>query len=210
MGDLIGVLSKNDNNKELLIEFQTPFVQQIDIKIIFASEMVDKYKDFCSFEKFCKDNYDSGKLKIINKKVIANKEKALVSIDKTEFEEFLNKDVDIYLIAKSLANTLEIFYNVKSVNLNLEQLKDEKEENGENKNYLCINCGDKNEQDQKENENDNKENNNEENNDKNDNNEDKKEQKINEVDQPLINKVPINIENNNDNNNNTENKNETK
>ena len=39
--------------------------------------------------------------------------------------------------------------------------------------------------------------NNEENNDKNDNNEDKKEQKINEVDQPLINKVPINIENNN-------------
>ena len=201
-------LSKNDNNKELLIEFQTPFVQQIDIKIIFASEMVDKYKDFCSFEKFCKDNYDSGKLKIINKKVIANKDKALVSIDKTEFEELLNKDVDIYLIAKSLTNTLEIFYNVKSVNLNLEQLKDEKEENGENKNYLCINCGDKNEQDQKENENDNKENNNEENNDKNDNNEDKKEQKINEVDQPLINKVPINIENNNDNNNNTENKND--
>ena len=146
-------LSKNDNNKELLIEFQTPFVQQIDIKIIFASEMVDKYKDFCSFEKFCKDNYDSGKLKIINKKVIANKEKALVSIDKTEFEEFLNKDVDIYLIAKSLANTLEIFYNVKSVNLNLEQLKDEKEENGENKNYLCINCGDKNEKDKKDNEN---------------------------------------------------------
>ena len=99
---------------------------------------------------------------------IKNKEKALVFIDKTEFEEFLNKDVDIYLIAKSLANTLEIFYNVKSVNLNLERLKDEKEENGENKNYLCINCGNKNEQDQKENENDNKENNNEENNDKND------------------------------------------
>ena len=203
-------LSKGENDKGLLIEFQTPFVQQIEVKIIFVEGNEEKYNDFCSFEIFCKNNFDSDKLKLIEKKVISKDNRAIVNIDIKEIEELLNKDVDIYLIAKSLANNLEIFYDVKTLNLDLNKLDSGIIQNDENKKYICINCGGNGEQKEKENINlveekdENKDESKDENKDesKDENNEEKKEekdeQKNNEVDQPLINQVPINIDNNNE------------
>ena len=227
-------LSKSDDNNHLLIKFQTPFVQQIDVKIILVQGVTEKYKNYCEFEKFCKENYDSKNIKLIEKKVIVKGDKAEACINIKEIEELLNKDVDIYLITKSLGNNLEIFYDVKSLNLNLDKLNDsENRENDENKNYICINCGEKEEEqkeekkeepkeEQKEVENINNEKEEEDKDDKDDKDEkeeedknekkekNKDEQKNNDVDQPLINQVPINVNNNNNDNDNKEKKDDTK
>ena len=209
-------LSKSEDDKGLLIKFQTPFVQQIDVKIIFVLDSSIRYNNYCDFEKFCKENYDSKNIILIEKKIYVKDGKGIVCIDKKEIKDVLNQDVDIYLIAKSVVNNLEIFYDVKSLNLKLNQLTDsENEENEENKNYICINCGFNAEQkdEQKDIQNinkddENKEDNRDENNEDNKENdkerkkdEDKDEQKNNDADQPLINQVPINVNNNNNENN---------
>ena len=208
------ILSKSDDDKGLLIIFQTPFVQQIDVKIIFGSGIEQKYKDICSFEKDCKINFDSGKFKLFSKKAIARDNQAIVYLSKKEIKEFLNTDIDIYIIAKSIETNLEIFYNVKSmINLDLNQLDSAQQINDEDKNYICINCGGNDEQNKKEDKNINnneqeekeekKEKEKEEKEEKENNNEENKnDQKNNGIDQPIINPNPINVVNNNENNNN--------
>ena len=203
------ILSKSDDEKGILIIFQTPFVQQIDVKIIFGSGIEQKYKDICSFEKNCKNNFDSGKFKLFSKKAIARDNQAIVYLSKEEIKEFLNTDIDIYIIAKSIETNLEIFYNVKSmINLDLNQLDSAQQINDEDKNYICINCGGNDEQNEKEdkninnNEQEEKEEKEEKKEKENNNEENKNDQKNNGIDQPIINPNPINVVNNNENNNN--------
>ena len=206
------ILSKSNDENGLLIVFQTPFVQQVDVKIIFGSGIEQKYKDFCTFEKFCKSNFNSGKFKLFSKISYPKDNEAIIYLDKKELKEFLNTDIDIYIIAKSIETNLEIFYNVKSViNFNLEQLDSDQQKNDEDKNYICINCGGNEEQNEKEEykeKNEDKNNNNDEQEEKDNNNEENKnDQKNNDVDQPVINQNPINVINNNDNNNKDNNEN---
>ena len=73
-------LSKSDDNKYLLIKFQTPFIQQIDVKIILIQGVTTKYKNYCEFEKFCKENSDSKNIKLIEKKVIVKGDKVVIKL----------------------------------------------------------------------------------------------------------------------------------
>ena len=210
-------ISKSGDEKRLLISFQTPFVQQIDIKIIFALGFEEKYKDVCSFETFCKNNFDSGKLKLYTKRALAKDNKATIHLTEEELKEILNVNVDIYIIAKSIETNLEIFYNVKSItNFNLNQLDSNLQINDGDKNYICINCEGNDELDEKdediekiENKKDNKEKEDEEDEDEDEEEEDdekekntnKAEVKTNDIKQPEINQNPINVINNNENSN---------
>ena len=214
------ILTKSDDEKGILIIFQTPFVQQIDVEIIFGSEIEQKYKDICTFENYCKTNFDLGKFKLFTKTAIARDNKAIVYLSKKEIKEFLNTDIDIYIIAKSIETNLEIFYNVKSmINFDLNQLDSAQQITDEEKNYICINCGandeqpkneDKNinndEQEEKE-EKDEKEKEEEKKEKEKNNEENKNEQKNNDIAQPIINQNPINVINNNENSNDNNNNN---
>ena len=198
------ILTKSDDDKGILIIFQTPFVQQIDVKIIFGIGIETKYKDICTFEKYCKSNFELGKFKLFSKKTIARDNEAIIYLSKKEINEFLNTDIDIYIIAKSIETNLEIFYNVNSIiNFDLNQLDSSQQINDEDKNYICINCGANDEQHKNEDKNIN---NNEQEEKDNNNEENKNEQKNSDIAQPIINQNPIivvnNNENNNDNNNN--------
>ena len=207
-------ISKNGDEKGVLISFQAPFVQQIDIKIIFALGFEEKYKNVCSFETFCKNNFDSGKLKLYTKRALAKDNKATIHLTEEELKEILNANVDIYIIAKSIETNLEIFYNVKSItNFNLNQLDSNLQINDGDKNYICINCEGNDELDEKdediekiENKKDNKEkeedeDEDEEEDDEKEKNTNKAEVKTNDIEQPEINQNPINVINNNENSN---------
>ena len=136
------ILSKTEDDKELILSVESPFVQQVDLVILFVLNTEEKYDNICSFEQFCKKETNNKNIFMIKKKVLVKNNKIEAVIDKKEIEELLDKDVDIYLIGKSLVNNLEIFYDIKSINLNWNKIVDEKEkEKEEDKNYLCINCG---------------------------------------------------------------------
>ena len=140
-------ISKNSEKDLFLIKFESPFTGLIDIKVILVSDCPDKYDDFCSLRQFCenykKDNYNNTK--IIDKKIRMrdNNENIIeINIDKKEINDFMNKNVDIYVISKSMENNLEIVYDVKSQVIDWYKLnKGDEEEIRENKNTICINCG---------------------------------------------------------------------
>ena len=140
-------ISKNNEDNKLLINFETPFTELIDIQIILIADSPDKYDDFCGLMKFCenynKDTYNNTK--IIKEKIRMrdNTDNFIeISIDKKDIMDFMNKNVDIYVLTKSVGSNLEIYYNVKSQVIDWYQLK--KEDDGiikYNKNLICINCG---------------------------------------------------------------------
>ena len=48
-------ISKTPDDKNLLLRFDSPFKEAIELKIIFISDSQDKLNDFCSLEKFCQN-----------------------------------------------------------------------------------------------------------------------------------------------------------
>ena len=140
-------ISKNNEDNKLLINFETPFTELIDIQIILIADSPDKYDDFCSLMKFC-ENYNKdmyNNTKIIKEKIRMrdNTDNFIeISIDKKDIMDFMNKNVDIYVLTKSVGSNLEIYYNVKSQVIDWYQLKKEDDEIIKyNKNLICINCG---------------------------------------------------------------------
>ena len=148
--------NQNNNNDQLLIKFQSPFTDMIDIKIIFVVDNLDKYDDMCSLmkylENFDKKNADMKKnAKIIEKRIRVreNKENKIeVSVEKDEIKDFLNKNIDIYLLSKSIGSNMEINYDRKSLVIDWNQLSERNDNDNVNeqmkksgKKVICINCG---------------------------------------------------------------------
>ena len=114
------VISKNAENNRLLIKFETPFTGIIDISIILIADFPDEYDDFCSLMKFY-ENYKSEQYnnsKIFSEKIRMKdcmKNKIEISLEKSEIMDFMNKNVDIYVITKSVESNLDLIYDVKMV-----------------------------------------------------------------------------------------------
>ena len=138
-------ISKNIEDDQLLIKFETPFTGLIATKIILIADSPDKYEDFCSFLKFCQ-NYNENmynNTKIIEETIRMKDNNIIeISINKNEILDFMNKNVDIYVITKSVECNLELFYNVKSQVFDWYLLKKgDNELIKDNKTLICINCG---------------------------------------------------------------------
>ena len=139
-------ISKNNEDNELLIKFETPFTGVIETKIILIADSPDKYDDFCSMLKFC-ENYKENmynNTKIIEEKIRLKDNGNIIeiSINKDEIMDFMNKNVDIYVLTKSIGCNLELFYNVKSQVIDWYLLnKGDNELIKDNKTLICINCG---------------------------------------------------------------------
>ena len=111
-------ISKNSEKDLFIIQFESPFTGLLNIKIILIWDCPDKYDDFCSLRQFCenynKDNYNNTK--IIDKKIrMRDNSKNIIeiSIEKKEITDFMNKNVDIYVINKSMETNQEIAYEIK-------------------------------------------------------------------------------------------------
>ena len=140
-------ISKNSEKDLLLIKFESPFTGLLDIIIILISDCPDKYDDFCSLRQFC-ENYSKNtynNTKIIKKTIRMRdniENKIEICIEKKEIMDYMNKNVDIYIISKSIESKLEIVYDVKSQVFDWERLnKGDEEQIRENNNTICINCG---------------------------------------------------------------------
>ena len=140
-------LSKNISDNKLLISFESPFTELIKITIIIIPNCTEKYNDICSLYQFC-EKYSKNKDNntIIIEETIRMRDimenKIEIAVDENLMNDFLNKTIDIYVISKSIGSNLELVYNVKSLIFDWEHLNEVKnEQNNENKNYICINCG---------------------------------------------------------------------
>ena len=138
-------LLKNSDNDKLLIKFEIPFTEMVNIKIILIKNSQEKYYDFCQLMKFYENCIKDENIKIIEQKVRTRENmenKVEVSIDRKDITDFMNKNVDIYVIAQGAESMLEIVYDVKTEVINWGQLsKDDSSLNKKNDNLICINCG---------------------------------------------------------------------
>ena len=140
-------LSKNISDDKLLLSFESPFTELVKITIIIIANCQEKYNDICRMNEFC-ENYSKNKdnnTKIIEYTIRMRdnmENKIEIAVNKSFINDFLNKTIDIYVISKSIGSNLELVYNVKSQIFDWENLNEGKnEQNNENKNYICINCG---------------------------------------------------------------------
>ena len=142
-------LSKNSEDNQLLIKFESPFTDMVEITIIFVVDCSDKYDDICSLLKFC-ENYNKNtynNTKIIEKRIIVtdSMENIIeICVEKSEISDFLNKNLDIYVLSKSTGSNLELSYDVKSLVIDWAELSkgsDNDQQKDISKNVICINCG---------------------------------------------------------------------
>ena len=139
-------ISKNSFDNKLLIKFETPFIELVEIKIILISNSYDKFENLCSFLKYS-ESFDSNNktVKIFVEKIRIResmKNKIEIGIEKSEIKDFINQKVDLYVISKSIESNLEMLYDVKSLLFDWQSLNNaENEIIKEKKNLICINCG---------------------------------------------------------------------
>ena len=140
-------LSKNSENDKLLISFISPFTELVEITIILIAESPDKYEDICALQKFYENHninaYNNTKIIKETMKVAEDmKNKIEISVKEKEIMDFMNKNVDIYVIVKSIVTNLELVYDIKSQVIDWYKLnRGDIEQNNANKQYICINCG---------------------------------------------------------------------
>ena len=141
----ICLLKSNDGNN-IIFKFETPFTGEIIVKIIFIEEN-EKIRGICNLNKFLSNNGRKGskKFKIFEKKalVISKMEKNVeIFLSKNEIQDCLDKQIDIYILTKSIGNNMELLYDVKSQLLNMDKMENEDGHKHEKKNdnLICINC----------------------------------------------------------------------
>ena len=140
-------LSKNSGNDKLLISFISPFNDLVEVNIILIAGSSEKYEDICGlrkfFENYSKNTYNNTK--IIKERIRMRdneKNKIGISIEQKEIMDFMNKNVDIYVMTKSVESNLELVYDIKSQVIDWYKLnRGNIEPINEDKKYICINCG---------------------------------------------------------------------
>ena len=137
-------ISKNLENDKLLIKFEIPFTEIVNIKILLIKNSQEKYNDFCSFMRYYKNYKNEVNTKIFEEKIRMKKNmenKVEISINRNDITDFMNKNVDIYVMAQCAESNLEIVYDVKTEILNWAQLSQIDTRVNKNNNLICINCG---------------------------------------------------------------------